>query len=516
MVNPKKQKQVGVILSYTALLLNTLIQLFYTPLMLDKLGKSEYGLYTLALSVTGYLTLLSLGLTGTYNKFFAKVDAEKDEEGLKRLNGMFFVMFAVISATAVLVGIILSMNVSFIFKKNLTPEELQIGKTLVLVLTFNVALSLATTPYTSFINANERFIFYRLIMIGSYVLHGAICVVVLLLGGKSVALTVVSLALTATSITLQFLFCKFKLNYKISVRNISFAELKPIFAFSVFILLYDIINQLNWGIDKVVLGIEVGTAGIAVYGIAAQLNTYYMRISTTIASVFIPQVNRMAVEIKDEKVQNEQLSNLMIKIGRIQFMVVGLVLSGYIFFGQQFIIRWSGYGYRKAYFIGLWLMIPITVDLIQNIGTHISRAKYLHKPITYCFLVVASSNAILSFPLCRMYGAVGCAMATAITTVCGHGLFLNWYYYKKMGLNIPMFWKSVLKILPAFIPPAAVGVVCKLFVTINSYPTIMIYGLGYAAVYFISMYFLGMNSFEKAIIQKFISKFTRSKQNANV
>ena len=46
----------GAVLSYVSIIISTLIQLIYTPLLIRKLGQSEYGLYSLVASIIGYLT----------------------------------------------------------------------------------------------------------------------------------------------------------------------------------------------------------------------------------------------------------------------------------------------------------------------------------------------------------------------------------------------------------------------------------------------------------------------------
>ena len=57
----KSQLKIGVILNYINLLLGNLIPVFYTPIMLQLLGQSEYGLYKLSSNITSYLSLISLG-----------------------------------------------------------------------------------------------------------------------------------------------------------------------------------------------------------------------------------------------------------------------------------------------------------------------------------------------------------------------------------------------------------------------------------------------------------------------
>ena len=57
----RNQRKIGAILSYALIIANTLITILYTPILISKLGQSEYGLYSLITSVIGYLTILDLG-----------------------------------------------------------------------------------------------------------------------------------------------------------------------------------------------------------------------------------------------------------------------------------------------------------------------------------------------------------------------------------------------------------------------------------------------------------------------
>ena len=96
------QRKIGVVLSYTSEIIKILTSLIYTPIMLRLLGQSEYGLYQLVNSVVAYLSLLSLGFTASYVRFFSRYKAKGQEEEISRLNGMFLSIFLVIAAIAVL------------------------------------------------------------------------------------------------------------------------------------------------------------------------------------------------------------------------------------------------------------------------------------------------------------------------------------------------------------------------------------------------------------------------------
>ena len=88
------QRKAGVILSYAGQFVKILISTIYTPIMLRLLGQSEYGLYQLVYSVVSYLSLLSFGFSSSYMRFYSHYKAQKDEDGVARLNGMFLLIFA--------------------------------------------------------------------------------------------------------------------------------------------------------------------------------------------------------------------------------------------------------------------------------------------------------------------------------------------------------------------------------------------------------------------------------------
>ena len=87
----KNQLRSGVILSYINLGISSLIPFVYTPVMLDMLGQAEYGLYSLANSVVGYLSLLSFGFGSTIIRYIAKYRAEKNQREVEKAYGFFLV-----------------------------------------------------------------------------------------------------------------------------------------------------------------------------------------------------------------------------------------------------------------------------------------------------------------------------------------------------------------------------------------------------------------------------------------
>ena len=65
--------------------------------------------------------------------------------------------------------------------------------------------------------------------------------------------------------------------------------MKEMTVFSSFIFLNLVIDQINNNVDKFIIGRIHGTVSVAIYGLAAQLKSYYVSISTSISSVFVPE-----------------------------------------------------------------------------------------------------------------------------------------------------------------------------------------------------------------------------------
>ena len=102
------QIKVGAILSYLSMGLSTVISLVYTPIMIARLGDSEYGVYNLVLPIISYLNLLSFGLGSAYVRYYSRYKVEDNKQGMARINGMFLTTYTVLGALVLLIGFTLS------------------------------------------------------------------------------------------------------------------------------------------------------------------------------------------------------------------------------------------------------------------------------------------------------------------------------------------------------------------------------------------------------------------------
>lgn len=368
------EKKAGVILSYTGQIVKILVNLLYTPIMLRLLGQSEYGLYQLVYSVVSYLSLLSLGFGSSYMRYYSQFKAKNDDDEIARLNGMFLTIFTVLSVICVICGLVMLSNIKGIFGEGLTDNEYHTARILMMLLVVNLAMTFPNSIFNCAITAHEKFLFQKLLILLQNLFSPFLTLPLLIMGCGSIGMVSVTTFLTCLTLITNIFYCKRKLHIRFSFYGFKLSMLKEMWVFTFFIFLNQIIDQINWSVDKFLLGRISGTSAVAIYGVGGQINSMYLEFSNSISNVFVPKVNRIVAENDD----NNQLTRLFTRVGRIQFIVLALILSGFIILGKPFINVWAGDGYDVSYAVTLLLIVPVTVPLIQNLGIEIQRAKNMH------------------------------------------------------------------------------------------------------------------------------------------
>jgi len=491
----KNELEIGVILSYVQIFASIAIALIYTPVMLTLLGKSEYGIYSIAASAISYVQLLDFGLSRSYVKFYSEAKASDDKTILGKTNGLFILCFFVIGCVALVLGLLLTFNSYSIFAQGLSPKEHELVRQIMLILSVTMSISLATSIYSSIVVAYEKFIIHRFINLIRTVVQPAVVWALLLMGYKSVMMACVSGALTVSVGLFYMFYCLFKIDIPLSLRDFSFDRLRSILFFCFFVALNLVFDQLTWSADKIILGRAIGAAAVSVFAIGTQLSGFYICFGLAVSGVFHPRINKYIAEKKPMSV----VSNLFTKIGRMQTIVILPVLLGFIVFGRQFITLWAPKGYDDVYWVTMITMSAATIEVIQNIGIVIQMAQNKHKFRSVLLTVMTIFHIIVSVAVCEKFGVIGCAVVIALYFLIGPGVILNWYYQKHIGLDIIGFWKSLSVFIPTIIVCSAVGYVTTKYITIHTWKMFIVCAIQFLLVYIAMVWCTAMNKDEKKL-----------------
>lgn len=507
---PVNQLKAGVVLNYVVIFLNTVVGLLYTPYMLRMMGQSEYGLYSLVASVIAYLTVLDLGFGNAIVRYTAKFRAEKKTEEQYEMFGMFFLLYLVIGIVAFGTGLGLYFNVDTLFGNTMTAVELGRARIMMLLLVANLAFTFPMSIWGSIIQAYEDFVFQKSLNIIRIILNTVVMICLLHFGYKAVAMVVVQTIFNVLTLVINFIYCRRKLNIHIYFRfkHFHWGFLKEVAIYSFWIFLNAIMDRVYWSTGQFVLGAMVGTVAVAVFAIAIQLEGMYMQFSTAISSVFLPKVTAMVATNRSRK----EISDLFIRTGRLQYIVLAYILSGFIIFGRQFIELWAGAGYSDAYMISLLFFIPLTVPLIQNLGITILQARNEMKFRSVLYIIIALVSLAMQIVLTRYFGGIGCAMGVSGALVVGQILIMNVYYRRRQDLDIKTFWKEISKmsIIPIVLIFSSMLVI-RHFFALDSWGKLILGIAAFSLVYIPLFFRFSMTDEERNLfISMFHKIFARS------
>lgn len=505
----KNQLKVGAILSYIALFTSSIVSIIYTPIMLNLLGKSEYGLYSLAASAAAFVGILNFGLGNAVIRYTAKYKALKDEEMCSNLYGMFCIMYGILGVIAFIAGNLLTFNSKVLFSNSLSTDEVYTLKILMGIMTINTSVGIGLGLFSVIILAHEKFIFSKVLGIVSSIINPLIMLPFLIMGYGSITMVVVTTLTNLITIIINMVYCFKFLRVKIKFKRFESNLLKEIVVFSLFMFLNLIIDKIYWSTDQIILGVYSGTTAIAIYTIGASFSGYFSGFSAAISNVFLSKVTAMVTH----KVPDKVLSELFIKVGRIQYIIISLALSGFIVFGQEFIDLWVGEDYHDSFLIAMLILIPMIIPLIQSMGVVILQAKNMQKFKTVLYLGLSIANVFVSIIFVQWWDALGCALATAIAFTIGNIIMMNIYYWRKIKINIPKFWFNIVCMSAPLLISILFGTAINHLIITESWFIFLLKVLIFVGLYCILMWFTGMNKYEKTLflgpLKNNINKFKR-------
>lgn len=491
----KSQLRIGIILSYVNMLVGNLIPLLYTPIMLQLLGQSEYGLYKLSSTVTSYLTLISLGIGSAVVRYLIDAKIHDGEEGERKVFGLFMIIFRVIAIVTLIVGIWLTFNIQIWYGKSLDADQLFRMRILIFLMVCNTALNFSLSPYISVVNAHEKLIFLQSMNIISTCLAPIVNLIMLFLGYASIGMAISSLLLCILVNFLYLMYVRKNMKIRPIYKEISFTLLKDILKFSFWIFVANVVSQLFNATDTAMIGAipKLATEGVAVYNIGATFNSIMFSLTTGVTSVMTPKINNLVLSGKGGK----ELTDLSIKVGRIQCYIMLLVITGFIVFGKPFIYYYAGRGYEESYWVAIFMMIPNMIPLAQTVCLNVIVAQNKHQFRSVVYLIIAILNVVGTWFLMQIMGVIGAALMTGMALILGQGFAMNWFYKFKSGLEIERFW---IEVGETYIIPV---IMCIAFSVISRY--INFYNLNlffigiivYTGIYSLLLWKFSLNEYEK-------------------
>lgn len=501
-MNSSQQLKMGALMSYFALGINVISGLVYTPWMISSIGRENYGLFTLAMSVIN-LFVFDFGLSSAVTRFVSKYLAEGRQDRANDCLGLVYKLYFYID---IILFIVLSVVFFFIpqIYQELTPDEIEKFKVVYIVASIFTVFSFPFIPLNGVLTAYEKFVPLKVCdVINKLLLVGAMTVC-LLLGGGLYALVIVNAVSGTITILLKIYCIKRYTDAAIHWGYKDSKLFKEIISFSGWTTVVSVCQRMIFTLAPSILGIISGSTAIAIFGIAASIESYVYYFAYALNGMFLPRVSQILSDKGD-------VMPLMNKIGRIQLMIVGSIVFGFICLGQHFINIWVGDGFEQSYWCSVLLIIPTLIYLPQEIGIQTIIAKNEVKYQAFVWLAMAVVNIILSFILGRIWGAVGISLSICIAYfVRTYGM--DAILQNRLKLNLtPFFINTFAKVGWVFIPVFILSYLINFFLPSQGVILFFIKVVVYLLIVFTALLIVS-NKYEKDLVRDILGTVLRRKQ----
>ena len=510
MIDGKKQIKIGAILSYVAIIFNIIMGLVYTPWMIAQVGKEQYGLYTLATSLITFF-VMDFGLSAATARYVAKYKAEENQQQVNNFLGAIYKIYIVIDLI-----LFVFLTIVFIFLESiyveLTPTELSQFKVVFLIAAAFTLVDLPFITLNGILTAYEKFIqlkladlLYKIVLVG-------LTVGGLLLGWGLYALVSVYALSGILTIIYKLVVIKATTPVKVNLKYKDKKLSKEIVIFSLWVAISALAQRLIFVITPSILGIVASSTAIAVFGIVTLVESYSYTVTTAINGMFMPKISKIYLDDKPQ----EKLMPLMVKVGKFQFAVNGLIIVGFAILGSSFINLWlSGDStFKDAYWGILLVIIPgLFFNSLQVANTALTVAGKVKEQALYS-IAYGVLNVVLSFILASKFGVLG-ACVSIFVAYMARAVIYHIMHKRILKLNIWYFIKQCyFRMAPSIVITLALGFVMNYFIPDAGWIRFLIKGIIVVAIYLASTLFLCFNKIERKGFYQKIGKMLNRKQKS--
>ncbi|MGP1907761.1 lipopolysaccharide biosynthesis protein [Metabacillus sp. JX24] len=488
-----KNVKIGIISSYGILLLELAAGILFTPYVITSLGQSEYGIYSLIGALIASIAVLDFGFGNAVTRYVSQYLAEKKKEKIDRFISLSFYIYTALAFIVCLAGTVMYFWFDGIFGNSLSAEELNTAKLLLAVLLFNIFISFYIGAINAYIQAFERFPFINLISFIRIITRLIVIFVLLNSGYKSVAIVIVDTVLNICTGLIFFYFSRKHLNLKIKLSSFNKDLVKEVFSYSVFIFVGNLADMMIWRVGLLIIGATLGSKEVAVFAVGITIISYFQYISGVINSKLFPMVTKMVTNGAD----NHELTHFAIKIGRLQFYLMGAILSLYYVYGKDFILLWVGPDYVLSWNISFILMFAMIVQTVQYSCVLILRAKKADGVRAFLQLGIFGLGALGGFFLIQDYGVVGMAYGLAIAIIILNWMIVNMIYIHVFKFKLRTYVAKVSPITVIHFFMITIGIVLKDFLPAASWFTFLMNVTILLSLYVLSFWMFGLSRRER-------------------
>lgn len=440
-----RQIKYGSLISYTLIIINIALGLFYTPWILREVGSSNYGLYIIATSLIS-LFLLDFGMSAAITRFLSKYRAENNQEKIDSFTGLAIKLYIGLCFIVALISIIVYINIESIYG-NLTDDEISTFKIVFIISSVFIISCFPVNICNGILNSYEQYICLKASDVLNRIGTVIVTIIVLSLHGGIYSLILINGLFNLLTFALKVI-----LVWKLTPVRIKFNSslklgYKEIISFSLWSTIQSLAQKMIYNIMPSLLAMVTNTLQITMFGFASTIEGYVYTITQAINGLFLPRISRIVVNEEDAS----KTLPLMIKVGRINQSVISLLTIGLIVLGKEFVHVWLGDDFPNLYYCIILICFPYFFSASQQIANSSIIAMNKIKYSALIHLISGLLNLGVSFIIGIKWGVVGVCFVISFISII-RIIAINIVYVKVLKINIKLFFVQChIKMMPAII-----------------------------------------------------------------
>lgn len=412
---------------------------FLSPFVVHRLGDTQYGLWSLLISLTGYMGLIELGTRGGLDRFINYHLGRDDTLSVNKIINTGLTFFTLSGLGLLIVAAAIAAAFHLLFQK-IPHELLNVARLTVLLVALNLWLSFLGTPFFQILTAFERFDLVNAVNLVVLAVRTTLIVLVLLAGHGIVALALVQAIATllgniAALLIAKKIFPDLRLSFALANRQ----QFRQLFTFSLWTFIGNIAMQLLYWTDNIIIATFLGPEMVTYFSIGSMLLIHARNFTNQCSSIFNPQIIK-TIARKDWP----NLHTLFLQASNLIMAVAILLLVGISVFGHDFITLWMGPLYaQKSYNVLLILTISQFPALAILLGSSVIMG--LNK--VRFSAMISFSQALVNLGLSILFvkyfamGIDGVAWGTFYPRIL-FTLFIHYAILRWIGLPVWQFLKN--------------------------------------------------------------------------
>jgi len=437
MINPKKLLVKNIFSNWAAMFVTLAISFFMSPFLVHTLGKAQYGIWALVLSVVAYSSFLDVGMKQSLARFIPKYYAMKDFQSLNEVMNSSSLIYR-ITGTMV---IPFTLLVAFVFidSFNIPEELLDITRIVLIIIGLRQAIFFYFTTRTA-IGPFHRYDIANGIDIFFDISRALVIVLFLKMGYGLIALAIITISITLIKIvTRSTAQRKIVPEIKYKYKFITKVKVKELLNYGSISFLIVVCWMVIFNSDNIIIGIFLTTTEITYFSIAATLVNYLRALISSIGIPLVPAISHL-----DATSDIKEIASMFYKIMKyLYFLCTGICMM-ILFYGDKFIYLWMGPEFTTTVNILYILIVPACIYLPQMMANSVLLGISRHKSLFYMLLIEMFGNIILSLILLHFFGIYGVAFGTAIPQLLIYIFIYPYIFNNIIKGSMKLFYKNSL------------------------------------------------------------------------